>query len=808
MNTSRLVIGVAVLCALSSCTLRDYGSGVVGCDPDKDSCPTGYACLDPKDLKFNTCIKIGCGDGQRDLNSGEQCDDGDDNDLDACVACVVKQWQEEPVLGFGPGKGVLGETPIGRPTIVTHDTDGNVFISSIGTNTITRLDTAGTLTTFAGNGSLVSAETGAAVPPNEVTTLFSSSIAVDGLGNVFFADLQNAVVRRIDAVTGDTVTVAGSGVQGTGADNVPGTQSSLDIVVGLALDGDGNLFMAEKQSGGTGVNRIRRLNRRTNIITTVIAGRSDGGPASSTQLDGLPNDIAFAADGRLFVFTNSFDRFSTERSPSTGPTFTVDTTVSYAVTILTLNNEGAVVDKEYVVVDLRIDRRTSTEEVLVGVDADDNGVDDVELVASSRELLTKVSDCEAPNPVQERFAVSDDGRHIFHPAGRRVLQLQLPTATEPAACTVIGSVPGGDDDGDEEPVSTAGFALVPTDVSFQDGTLLVADPGNGVVWRLRDDQSNALAELSIGKPNDVPAGLEPFEALVSDLVLEFAKQTDGHLGAGITTACAQRDDDGVLVDDGVIGFEDFEFFAPFPDLHRVVLSDCNSAIAVIAGNGVAGFAGDGGPAVDAKLAGPTGVVRGLDGDIYVADRDNNRIRRILVEDDDDPATNDVQRAKITTFIGPRDPNDPTVDKHAIGEAATLVLDRPGGLALDDTGALLISDASHRIQRVVMVANEGESVGDVTTVFGTGTPGFNGDNEPANETQLDEPAAIVFLPFFLLEGQVPFVPPGGVLIVAERGGHRIRATIMPPLGEPSVYTLAGTGEAGLMAPPPASCIRAA
>jgi hypothetical protein len=435
--------------------------------------------------------------------------------------------------------------------------------------------------------------------------------------------------------------------------------------------------------------------------------------------------------------------------------------VSYAVTILTLKNEGAVVDKEYVVVDLRIDRRTSTEEVLVGVDADDNGVDDVELVASSRELLTKVSDCEAPNPVQERFAVSDDGRHIFHPAGRRVLQLQLPTATEPAACTVIGSVPGGDDDGDEEPVSTAGFALVPTDVSFQDGTLLVADPGNGVVWRLRDDQSNALAELSIGKPNDVPAGLEPFEALVSDLVLEFAKQTDGHLGAGITTACAQRDDDGVLVDDGVIGFEDFEFFAPFPDLHRVVLSDCNSAIAVIAGNGVAGFAGDGGPAVDAKLAGPTGVVRGLDGDIY-----------------------------------------------AIGEAATLVLDRPGGLALDDTGALLISDASHRIQRVVMVANEGESVGDVTTVFGTGTPGFNGDNEPANETQLDEPAAIVFLPFFLLEGQVPFVPPGGVLIVAERGGHRIRATIMPPLGEPSVYTLAGTGEAGLMAPPPASCIRAA
>jgi hypothetical protein len=257
MNTSRLVFAVAVLCGLSSCTLRDYGSGVVGCDPDKDSCPPGYACLDPKDLKFNTCIQIGCGDGQPDLNGDEQCDDGDDNVLDACAACVVKQWTEEPVLGFGPGRGVLGDTPIGRPTVVTHDSNGNVFISSVGTNTITRLDADDdnndddddTLTTFAGNGSLVSAETGAAVPPNQVATLFASSIAVDGLGNVFFADLQNALVRRIDAVTGDTVTVAGVGVQGTGADNVPGTQSNLDTIAALALDGDGNLFIAEKQSG-------------------------------------------------------------------------------------------------------------------------------------------------------------------------------------------------------------------------------------------------------------------------------------------------------------------------------------------------------------------------------------------------------------------------------------------------------------------------------------------------------------------------------------------------------------------------------
>jgi sugar lactone lactonase YvrE len=788
MKTSRLVIGIAVL-ALSSCTLRDYESGVVGCDDDA-ACPATYACLDPKNLKFKTCVKIGCGDGQRDLNRGEQCDDGDDNELDACVECVVKHWQEEPVLGFGPGKGVRGDTPIGRPTVVTHDSDGNVFISSIGTNTITRLDNkVGTLTTFAGNGSVVSAETGAAVPANEVATLFTSSIAVDGLGNVFFADLQKALVRRIDAVTGDTVTVAGSGAQGTGEDNVPGTQSSLDKVVALALDGDGNLFIAEKQSGGTGINRVRRLDRRTNIITTVIIDRKDG-EASEEELRGPPDDIAFDADGRLFVFTNTFDSSITEPSPRVGRTFTRDFTVSYAVTILTLSNQGAFVSKEYVEVDLRIDRRTFTE---VDVDADNNGVvDRVEPVESTRELLVKVSDCEAPDRLQERIAVSDDGSRIFHLAGRRVLQLQLPTPDEPANCTEIGRVPGGADDGAEEPASAAGFPLVPTDLSWQGGNLLVADPGSGVVWGLRDDQSNPLAEPSVGKQNDVPAGLEPSDALVGDLVFEFAKQTDGHVGLAATTACRQRGNNGAPVDDG-IDFEDFDLFAPFPDLHQVVLYDCNGVIAAIAGNGVAGFAGDGGPAVDAKLSGPTAVVRGLDGDIYVADRDNNRIRRIFVVNDNNPTTNDVQRPTITTFIGAHALND-TPAKHAIGEAADLVLDRPSGLALDHTGALLISDATHRIQRVVMVAAEGENVGDVTTIFGTGIAGFNGDDKPANQTQLDEPAAIVFLPFSLLKG-FPFVPPGGVLIVAERGGHRIRATIVPPLGEPSVYTLAGTGEPG-------------
>ena len=123
---------------------------------------------------------------------------------------------------------------------------------------------------------------------------------------------------------------------------------------------------------------------------------------------------------------------------------------------------------------------------------------------------------------------------------------------------------------------------------------------------------------------------------------------------------------------------------------------------------------------------------------------------------------------------------------APGDAATLHLTRPGGIAVDDTGGLLIADSGgHRIVRVDVVT------GAVTPVMGTGVAGNNGDTNLATATQLDEPSSIVFLPFSLIAAFEPSVPDnGGLLVVAERGGHRIRATVAG-----LVFTLAGDGEAG-------------
>ncbi len=307
--TRVVVVAVVLASALigTSCGLQPYGNGVVGCSVDGEACPAGFACLDPKDRKRgNICVQIGCGDGEVDLAGGERCDDANDNRLDLCVDCQTVSYQADPstLLGFGVGGSAPLQTPIGRPAVVASDEDGNLFIGSIGTNTVTRLDRRDNkLTTFAGNGSLVSTNSAFATSPNEISTVFASSLAVDGLGNLYLSDLQNSVVRRIDRVTGDAVVVAGTGVRGVGIDGVIATQTPLDLPVGLAVNGNGTLFIAERASGGLPGrrDRVRRLDRNSGMLTTIIERVAEGAPGPAGSNSGVEQRLAGPVDLDVFV---------------------------------------------------------------------------------------------------------------------------------------------------------------------------------------------------------------------------------------------------------------------------------------------------------------------------------------------------------------------------------------------------------------------------------------------------------------------------------------------------------------------------
>jgi sugar lactone lactonase YvrE len=150
--------------------------------------------------------------------------------------------------------------------------------------------------------------------------------------------------------------------------------------------------------------------------------------------------------------------------------------------------------------------------------------------------------------------------------------------------------------------------------------------------------------------------------------------------------------------------------------HRLRKVSTSGVISTIAGNGISGFSGDGGPAASAKISFPVDVVIDSKGNILFSDSGNNRIRKIS------------PTGIITTIAGTGVPGF-----SGDGGPATLAkLKGPSGLNLDSVGNLYLADhANQRIRRI-------DTAGIIHTVAGNGTAGFSGDGAPATSAQLNGP----------------------------------------------------------------------
>ncbi|MER6433667.1 NHL repeat-containing protein [Streptomyces sp900105245] len=190
--------------------------------------------------------------------------------------------------------------------------------------------------------------------------------------------------------------------------------------------------------------------------------------------------------------------------------------------------------------------------------------------------------------------------------------------------------------------------------------------------------------------------------------------------------------------------------------HRVRKVTPDGKITTIAGTGTEGYSGDGERATAAKLSGPHGTVIDKAGNIYIADRKNDRIRKVAPD------------GTITTVAG-AGPRGYSGDG---GPASAAKLNLPQSLALDDAGNLYIADlGNHRIRKV---APDGK----ITTVAGTGTGGYSGDGGPAFAAQLNNPTGVT-------------VGKDGNLYIADCSNHRVRK--VTPDG--TISTVAGNGTKG-------------
>jgi len=189
------------------------------------------------------------------------------------------------------------------------------------------------------------------------------------------------------------------------------------------------------------------------------------------------------------------------------------------------------------------------------------------------------------------------------------------------------------------------------------------------------------------------------------------------------------------------------------------ITSSTGIISTIAGTGTGGYSGDGGAATNAELSNPKGVSVDGSGNVYIADSDNYRIRKIT-----------ASTGIISTIAGTG-----TAGNTGDGAAATNAqLSTPTGVSLDASGNIYIADYyNHSVRKVIA------STGIIVTIAGNGAGGYSGDGGSATSAQLYYPYAVS-------------VDASGNVYISDEQNHRIRK-VNPSTG--FISSIAGTGTAG-------------
>ncbi|SPE30972.1 putative NHL repeat containing protein [Candidatus Sulfopaludibacter sp. SbA3] len=275
--------------------------------------------------------------------------------------------------------------------------------------------------------------------------------------------------------------------------------------------------------------------------------------------------------------------------------------------------------------------------------------------------------------------------------------------------------------GDGGPAATAKFAY-PQNIAFDSkGNLYIADQSNNRIRKI--DTKGNITTVAGGGPSGNPG--------------------DG----GPATSASLIFPAGVVVDSAG------NLYIAESEGNRVRKVSSTGIITTVAGTGMEKFSGDGGPASSATLNLPVALVLDPSGNLYIADQNNRRIRRV----DSSGSITTIAGSGVTNFAGDG------------GQATLAAMDFPTDVKVDGAGNLYVADAmNHRVRKIT-------PAGVITTIAGTGTAGFSGDGGPATSAQLNVPASVA-------------IDPIGNLYISDQQNLRIR--MVTPDG--IIRTYAGNG----------------
>ena len=634
--------------------------------------------------------------------------------------------------GYSGDGGPAIEAQLDRPFAVAVDRSGNVYV--IGRNhRVRRVAPSGVIETVAGTGE--PGYSGDGGPAIQAQLRDPWGIASDNAGNLYVADTFNYRVRRIRA-NGVIETVAGTGEPGYSGDGGPAIQARLDAPTGLAVDSLGNVYFADAN------NRvIRRIDTAGTIETVAGTGEpaysADGGPATEAPI-GLPIGVAVDGVGVYFVDrpTHRVRFFSTQpyevsvKLGSSGEMRTLD-----------VSRQGAVTSHGQPIRDG--DRLAACNGDIYALHRSANGslraayVSERQVVGlgDQRPITFERNEAGAWRVGSE---VARSGyRHV---RGGREYVLDIAEGRWRLASHALRTVAGNS--GVEDNVQATESSLyhpssVATDSS---GNLYVADRRNNRIRRIHTS-GNITTLAGTGDRGysgdggpavearlDRPAGVAVDRAgnvYVADTGNQRVRRIDlsgrietyagtgqqGYSGDGGPAGSALFDNPLGVATDAVGNV--YVADAGNQRIRRISLS---GTVETYAGTGERGYSGDEVLATEARLDGPSGVAVDAAGNVYVADFFNQRVRRI------DTA------GMITVVAG-------TGERGYAGDGGAgsgARLDRPAGVAVDGAGNVYVADyGNRRIRRI-------DPTGTITTVAGTGKGGHSGDGGPAAEARLNGP----------------------------------------------------------------------
>jgi len=579
------------------------------------------------------------------------------------------------IIGYSGDGGRARDASLRLPYGIAFDKSGNLYISSSTHHVIRRVGSDGTITLFAGNGK--AGFSGDGGPAVQASLNAPKGLAVDGAGNVYVADSDNHRIRRI-GTDGVITTFAGDGQPRFQGDGGAALTASLNAPAGIAFDSSGNLLIAD-----TFNHRIRRIS--SNTITT-IAGREgkgfsgDGGGATAAALD-TPNAVAVDAAGRIFVTDAANHRvrvisggqintfagngkfeLSGDGGPATqaGLNFPSGVAVDAAGNLLIADFQNSRV------------RRVGSNGVISSV----AGSGAFRLSADQIPAIT------AALQIPSGIAIDRSGNVFIAENQRPRVRKVTPDGT---ITTVIGN--GFQGFSGEGVSATTASLFSPSRLALDSaGNLYVSD---NAYHRVRRVNSDGLIRTVAGTGQIAFAG-------------------DG----GPATAAALNQPEGIALD------ESNNLYIADQLNHRIRRVSPQGIISTVAGTGEAGFSGDGGAATAARLNQPTGVTVDA-GNLYIAERGGNRVRKVTAS------------GIISTVAGNGSPAS-TGDG---GSALQASLHQPGGVAVDRSGNIYIAELFG--SRVRIVTPEGM----ISTFAGDGTPGFRGDGGPPANAGLNIPADV-------------------------------------------------------------------